>query len=148
MFNQFLYFDYSHTEVGRLVTMPTSGYYLQAMHMAIHNAKRLLVELPPQSPRTHDVIMRLRTRRRFILTYEQTKRHTERSVSPLRVLFCSDGNFTYTSFPALAPFHTCLGRVCYPPSMMPHRWFDNRTAHADHQQHFQAHDAVLSVLRH
>ena len=26
------------------------GYYPQAMHMAIHNAKRLLVELPPNPP--------------------------------------------------------------------------------------------------
>lgn len=78
------------------------------------------------------------------------RRDTQRGICYTACLFLFYGlcKLTCTSSPASIPFHTCLGQVCYLPSMKLHRWFDNQTFHVDHQQHFQERGVVPAVLHH
>ena len=63
-----------------VLILPHNNTGKRCLWLSISN-KRLLVELPPIPPRTHDMIMRLRTLRRFITTKEYMKRHAGRSTS-------------------------------------------------------------------
>ena len=75
-------FIYLHNrDYTSMLTILKVCYYLQAMLMAIHKQQTLVGGVTPNPPRTHDMIMRLRTLRRFITTKEYMKRHAGRSTS-------------------------------------------------------------------